>query len=59
MDSSDARQPERGVHTMEDDIVQMDAGDESDLDTAIADAEAIAGKQKGEDEDGIIAVLIG
>ena len=44
---------------MEDEIVQMDAGDSADLDPEMADADLIAGKKKGDDEDGIIAVLIG
>jgi hypothetical protein len=44
---------------MEDEIVQMNAGDDSDLSPEMDDAELLAGKKKGEDEDGIIAVLIG
>jgi hypothetical protein len=44
---------------MEDEIVQMDAGDDADLGPEMADGELIAGKKTGDGEDGIIAILIG
>jgi hypothetical protein len=43
---------------MEPEIAQLDAIDESDLTTDETD-EIVASKKKGDDEDGIIAVLIG
>lgn len=45
---------------MEDEIVQMDTGDELDLGPEMADGETVAGsKKKGDDADGVIAILIG
>lgn len=44
---------------MEDEVVQMDAEDAMDLGPEMADGELLAGKKKGDDEDGIIAILIG
>ena len=44
---------------MEDELVQLESSDADELRVEMADGEAVASKKKGDDEDGIIAVLIG
>ena len=44
---------------MEQEIGQLDVVDDADLSADSAEEMVLAGKKKGDDEDGIIAVLIG
>ena len=44
---------------MKSELAQLEATDTDELNAEVGDDELIAGKKKGEDEDGIIAVLQG
>lgn len=44
---------------MESELAHLETSDTDELNAEVGDDEPIAGKKKGEDEDGIIAVLQG
>jgi hypothetical protein len=49
-----------GCGTVNDDLMTLDSvGDDSDLADEFPDDAIVAAKKKGDDDDGIIAVLIG